>query len=110
MVFTPPSFVPKLPYDPPDSVSIFDFTFGEEYGRPPLADSPAPFVEGLTGKEYSALEVKARVERLAVALAEELEWDPHAGSERNRVAASFTVNTVSQETPRKRSAKYLEEV
>ena len=95
MVFTAPDFVPKLPYDPPDSVSIFDFVFGETYGRPALVKSPAPFVDGLSSREYSAPEVKNRVEWLASALAEELGWDPSKGTERNRVAGLFTVNTVS---------------
>ena len=95
MVFTTSESLPKLPFDPPDSTSIVDFIFDERHGRPPLTEVPAPFAEGLSGKEYSALEVKDRVELLARALAEELKWDPKNGTERDRVAGLFTVNTVS---------------
>ena len=94
MVFTTPAFIPKLPFDPPDSVSIFDFVFGERFGRPPLAESPPPYIDGLTGKAYSTIEVKDRVEWLARALKEDLGWDPRQGTERDKVAGVFAVNTV----------------
>jgi len=95
MVFTSPSWVPKLPFDPPDSIPISEFMFDEHYGRYPLGYSKAPFTCGLTGKEYSALEVKERIDYLARALAKEFGWSPNTGSEWDKVVAVFSVNTVS---------------
>ena len=95
MVFYPPDFLPRLPFDPPDSITIFDFMFDEKYGRHPLKDSYPPFTDGLNGEEHSALEVRERVDYLARALAQEFGWDPNAGAEWDKVVCLFTVNTVS---------------
>lgn len=94
MSFHPPSWVPKLPFDPPDSVSIYDFLFDENYGRHPLGYSFPPFTCGLTGKEYDALTVKDRVEALARGLSKELGWKPNQGSEWDKVIGVFSVNTI----------------
>lgn len=94
MVFHPPSWVPKLPFDPPDSITIGDFMLDEAYGRHPLGYSYPPFTCGLSGKEYSALEAKDRVEFLARGLAKELGWEPNQGNEWDKVVALFSVNTV----------------
>ncbi|KAK0645300.1 AMP-dependent ligase vlmC [Lasiodiplodia hormozganensis] len=94
MVFHPPSWVPQLPFDPPDSVSIYDFLFDENYGRHPLGYSHAPFTCGITGKEYSALDVKDRVEALARGLSKELGWKPNQGTEWDKVIGVFSVNTI----------------
>lgn len=95
MPFTPPSWVPKLPFDPPDSISVGDFLLEERYGRHPLGYSFAPFTCGISGKEYSALEVKERVDFLARGLAKELGWKPNEGTEWDKVIGVFSVNTVS---------------
>ncbi|KAL8851168.1 MAG: hypothetical protein Q9221_003888 [Calogaya cf. arnoldii] len=94
MVFTSPQWVPKLPFDPPDSVPISDFILNEQYGRRPLNDSRPPFTCGLTGLEYSAHEVKDRVNKLARALSKELGWMPNQGTEWDKVAGIFSVNTI----------------
>ncbi|KAL8658161.1 MAG: hypothetical protein Q9226_001211 [Calogaya cf. arnoldii] len=94
MVFTSPQWVPKLPFDPPDSVPISDFILNEQYGRRPLNDSRPPFTCGLTGLEYSAHEVKDRVNKLAKALSKELGWMPNQGTEWDKVAGIFSVNTI----------------
>ena len=94
MVFTPPAWVPKLPFDPPDSISIPEFLFNEKLGRHPLALSRAPFTCGITGETYSALDVRDRVEKLARALSAELGWEPNNGSEWDKVIGVFAVNTV----------------
>ena len=95
MTFVPPSWVPQLPFDPPDSVSIADFMLDEHHGRHPLGYSRPMFTCGLTGKEYSTLEVKERVDFLARGLAKELGWRPNQGTEWDKVIAVFSVNTVS---------------
>ncbi|KAL8725018.1 MAG: hypothetical protein Q9166_007617 [cf. Caloplaca sp. 2 TL-2023] len=90
MVFTAPAWVPKLPFDPPDSVPICDFMLEERYGRRALTDSRPPFTCGLTSLEYSAHEVKDRVDKLAKALSKELGWAPNQGTEWDKVAGVFS--------------------
>ncbi|KAL6167490.1 hypothetical protein ACJQWK_06913 [Exserohilum turcicum] len=94
MPFHPPSWVPKLPFDPPDSIPICDFMLDELYGRHPLGYSFDPFTCGLTGKTYSSLEVRERVDYLARGLAKELGFQPGSGSEWDKVIAVFSVNTI----------------
>ncbi|ORY17230.1 hypothetical protein BCR34DRAFT_671304 [Clohesyomyces aquaticus] len=94
MTFVAPSWVPKLPFHPPDSIPISDFMLDENHGRHPLGYSKAPFTCGLSGKTYSSLEVKERVDYLARGLAKEFGWSPNAGSEWDKVIAVFSVNTL----------------
>lgn len=96
MPFTTPSYIPKLPFDPPDSVPIHEFLFsdGDEYGRYPIADSLPPFTCGITGKSHSAVDVKNRIEWLSAALASELGFDVNTGSEFDKVIGLFSFNTV----------------
>ncbi|KAF1985343.1 acetyl-CoA synthetase-like protein [Aulographum hederae CBS 113979] len=94
MPFTPPPFVGKLPFDPPDSISIADFMLDETWGRHPLGYSRNPFTCGLTGTSYSFLEVKERVDFLARAIADEMSWSPNKGNEWDKVVAVFSVNTI----------------
>jgi ribosome assembly protein SQT1 len=95
MVFTPPSWVPKLPFDIPDTIPLNDFMFDEQYGRYSLSKSRAPFICGISGKAPSAIEVKAQIEHLAKGLSKELGWLPNEGTEFDKVAGMFSVNTVS---------------
>jgi hypothetical protein len=94
MPFHPPSWVPQLPFDPPDSISIAEFMLEEHYGRHPLGYSRPMFTCGLTGKEYSTLAVRERVDYLARGLAKELGWQPNQGTEWDKVIGVFSVNTV----------------
>ncbi|KAF1960880.1 phenylacetyl-CoA ligase-like protein [Byssothecium circinans] len=94
MPFYPPPWVPELPFDPPDSITIADFILDEHYGRHPLGYSKPMFTCGLTGKEYSALEVKERVDYLARGLAKELGWAPNRGTEWDKIIGVFSVNTL----------------
>ena len=96
MVFYPPSFVPKLPFDPPDSISIPEFLFGTDWGRADYGEAAAPFTCGLTGKEYSATQLRDRVEDLAKGLTKEFGWQPNNGSEWEKVVGIFSINTVSE--------------
>lgn len=98
MPFVAPSWVPQLPFDPPDSIPICDFMLDERFGRHPLGYSHNPFTCGLTGKTYSSLEVKERVDWLARGLAKELGFKPNEGTEWDKVIAVFSVNTVCGET------------
>ena len=94
MVFTAPSWVPKLPFDPPDSIPISEFMLNEDYGRHPLHHARPPFTCGLSGAEYSALEVRDRVEKLTKGLSKELGWHPNKGTEWDKVIGVFSLNTV----------------
>ena len=78
----------------PDSISLETFMLDENYGRHPLGYSEPPFTDGLTGKKYSALEVKERVDFLARALSKELGFHPDEGSEWDKVVACFSLNTI----------------
>lgn len=94
MPFYPPSWVPKLPFDPPDSITLDRFMLDENYGRYPLGYSLDPFTCGLSGKTYSALDVRDRVEYLASGLSKELGFKPNEGTEWDKVIGVFSVNTV----------------
>ncbi|RTE69225.1 hypothetical protein BHE90_016397 [Fusarium euwallaceae] len=93
MVFSPPSWVPELPMDPPDSISIAEFMSNDDYGRYPLGKARAPFVCGLTGKSYTAAETVERENYLARAIGKRLGFT-HEGSEWNRVVTLFSLNTI----------------
>ncbi|KAF4974702.1 hypothetical protein FZEAL_8426 [Fusarium zealandicum] len=94
MVFTSPPSVPKLPFDPPDSITIPDFVFTENHARKPFARSKNPFTCGLTDKTYSTAEVIEREELLARALAKRLGYDIREGTEWDRVVGLYSLNTI----------------
>lgn len=98
MVFTTPSYIDKLPFQPPDSVPIHEFLFGEgdKYGRYPKASSKPPFTCGVSGKAYSAEEVAQRIEFIARSLSSELDLKVNEGSEMDKVIAVYTLNAVSR--------------
>jgi hypothetical protein len=95
MPFKPPSWVPEFSREIPDSISIYDFMFDEQYGRYPLRKSRSPFICGISGKSPSALDVKKNVDYLARGLSKELGWQPNEGTEWDKVAGVFSLNTVS---------------
>ncbi len=94
MSFYPPSWIPKLPFDPPDTVSIADFILEEQYGRHALHHSRNFFTCGLSGKTYTAMEVKERVALLARGIMKELGWQPNKGTEWDKVVGVFSLHTV----------------
>ncbi|KIL87099.1 hypothetical protein FAVG1_09653 [Fusarium avenaceum] len=94
MVFTPPSWVPELPIDPPDSISLHEFMRNETYGRQTVSKSRNPFTCGITGKSYSVSEAHQRADFVARALAKRLDFSPNEGVEWDKVVATFSVNTI----------------
>ncbi|KAL2689425.1 hypothetical protein Neosp_003479 [[Neocosmospora] mangrovei] len=94
MVFLPPPSVPKLPFDPPDSITIPEFVFSDKYGRKPLARSRKPYTCGITGKSYTVSEVEEREKLLARALAKRLGYDLADHTEWDRVLALYSLNTI----------------
>ncbi|TVY85937.1 Acyl-CoA ligase, partial [Lachnellula willkommii] len=104
MVFTSPSWVPKLrgaytapPRYPPD-VPICDFILDEKHGRHPLKSSRNPFTCGISGRTYTAAEQVDRVELLARSLSKVLGWQPNKGTEWDKVIVIFALNTVDSMT------------
>ncbi|EXJ79692.1 hypothetical protein A1O3_07973 [Capronia epimyces CBS 606.96] len=93
MVFTPPSWLPKLP-PVPDTVPICDFILDERYGRRPLSDSWDPYTCGLSGRSITARQQKENVDKLARGLAKEFGWKVNGGSEFDKVAGIFALNTI----------------
>ncbi|TAQ86621.1 hypothetical protein B7494_g5056 [Chlorociboria aeruginascens] len=98
MVFLPPKVVPKLPWDPPDSIPISQFMLDDSCGRHPLKSSRNPFTCGLSGKTFSATDQVDRVGYLARALAKEFEWEPNKGTEWDKVIGIFALNTLDSMT------------
>ncbi|KAL6241126.1 hypothetical protein RBB50_012030 [Rhinocladiella similis] len=94
MVFKPPTWVPELPVEPPSNVSIADFMLDERYGRCPVEESRAPFTCGLSGKRYSAAEMRDRVDLLARGISQAVGWSPQQGSEWDKIGAVFSFNTI----------------
>lgn len=68
--------------------------FDETYGRQPLGYAFPPFTCGLTGRSYSAFEMKERVDYLSRALSKELGFKPHEGTEWDKVVGCFSLNTI----------------
>ncbi|KAG7108031.1 Acyl-CoA ligase easD like protein [Verticillium longisporum] len=94
MVFTSPAWVPKLPIDPPDSITIDEFMNTEKYGRYAGAKSRNPYTCGLTGKTYTVPEVRQRVDHLSRAIGKKLDFTPNEGTEWDKVVALFSLNTI----------------
>ncbi|KAK3298412.1 uncharacterized protein B0H64DRAFT_471706 [Chaetomium fimeti] len=94
MVFYPPPWVPKLPFDPPDSVTIGEFMKSEIYGRCPISKSRNPFTCGLTGRTYTVTESHQRADLIAKALSKIMGWEPNADSPWDKVVAVFSFNTI----------------
>ncbi len=96
MVFYPPPFVPKLP-EVPDTVPIYDFMLDEQYGRKPISQSKDAYVCGISGRAVTAQQQKDSVGPLARALAKEFGWKVNEGTEYDKVAGVFALNTVREE-------------
>ena len=94
MPFYAPLSIPALPTHIPDDITVADFMFQASAERHSLEICRPPFTCGLTGKQYSALEVKDRVEALTRGLAKELDWRPTEGTEWDKVIGVYSVNTV----------------
>ncbi|OTB03922.1 hypothetical protein M426DRAFT_321224 [Hypoxylon sp. CI-4A] len=94
MVFTPPAWVPQLPFDPPDSIPIHEFWSSERYGRRSLLLSRNPFTCGITGKTYTTAEATERYELLARSLAKRLGWRVNEGSPWDKVVGVYSFNSI----------------
>lgn len=82
----------------PDSIPISQFMQDENYGRHPLGYSRNPFTCGLSGRTYTALELKERADHLARGISQELSWHPNKGTEWDKVAGIYSLNTIDSMT------------
>ncbi|KAI1212665.1 acetyl-CoA synthetase-like protein [Annulohypoxylon truncatum] len=94
MVFTPPAWVPELPFDPPDSIPLHEFWSSERYGRQPLARSRNPYTCGVTGKTYTATEMTERYQLLARSLSKRLGWRANEETPWDKVVGLFSLNSI----------------
>ncbi|KAI0019671.1 hypothetical protein F4780DRAFT_745210 [Xylariomycetidae sp. FL0641] len=94
MVFTPPTWVPQLPFDPPDSIPLYEFLGNEKYGRRVLDRSLNPFTCGLTGKTYTGAQMFERQELLARSLSKHLGWRANEETPWDKVVGIFSFNTI----------------
>ncbi|KAI0413270.1 hypothetical protein F5X98DRAFT_352530 [Xylaria grammica] len=94
MVFTPPAWVPQLPFDPPDSIPLHEFIGNERYGRQPFGRSQNPFTCGLTGKTYTHAEMRERQELLARSLSKRLGWRPNEDTPWDKVIGLYSLNSI----------------
>ncbi|KAK8102798.1 hypothetical protein PG984_015944, partial [Apiospora sp. TS-2023a] len=94
MIFHPPSWVPKLPFDPPNTTSIGEFWSEERYGRQSIASSRSPFACGVTGKAYSTSEMRERYELLARALSNRMGWGVNEDTPWDKVVCIHSLNSI----------------
>ncbi|KAK8877251.1 acetyl-CoA synthetase-like protein [Apiospora arundinis] len=94
MIFHPPSWVPKLPFDPPSNISIGEFWSEERYGRQSIASSRNPFVCGVTGKTYATKEMRERYELLARSLGKRMGWRVNEDTPWDKAVCVFSLNSI----------------
>ncbi|KAI0425277.1 hypothetical protein F5Y09DRAFT_109794 [Xylaria sp. FL1042] len=94
MVFTPPAWVPQLPFDPPDSIPIHDFVGNERYGRQPFDRSQNPFTCGLTGKTYTHAEFRERQDLVSRSLSKRMGWQPNEDTPWDKAITLYSFNTI----------------
>ncbi|KAK9442968.1 phenylacetyl-CoA ligase [Metarhizium brunneum] len=93
MVFLPPPSSPTLP-GLPDSITLEEFINNPKYGRHPITESKDPYTCGITGLTRSVADVAQRTDYLARGIARRLAFNPHEGTEWDRVACLYSLNTI----------------
>lgn len=71
----------------------------ERYGRRPFAKSRNPYTCGLTGKTFTAEEVKQRTDYMSRAISKRVGFVPNEETEWHKVVCIYSVNTVSRASP-----------
>jgi hypothetical protein len=94
MVFSSPSWVPRIPCEIPDSIPVGQFALEGNTSLPPQCGGRPPFVCAITGKSYSTKVLVDRVEFLSRSLAQELGWSPNEGEPEDKVVGIYSWNTV----------------
>lgn len=60
--------------------------------------SQNPFTCGISGRTFTMKQMVERVDHLARGISKEFGWEPNAGTEWDKVAGIFALNTVSHRT------------
>ncbi|KAB2098619.1 hypothetical protein AG0111_0g13151 [Alternaria gaisen] len=95
MVFTAPRWVPPLPSDLPNSITLEEFIFGPARNTQTSIEPDRPvLICGTQGKEYTVHEFAERTGRLAQGLSVWLNWPQKSPGNHSRVAAIFNANCV----------------
>ncbi|KAL3482093.1 hypothetical protein BJX99DRAFT_82061 [Aspergillus californicus] len=94
MVFSSPAWVPQIPCEIPDSITVGEFALQGNANLPPQCGGKAPFVDAITGKSYSSKVLLERVEWLSRALSQELGWSPNEGAPEDKVVGIYSWNTL----------------
>ncbi|KAG5290258.1 phenylacetyl-CoA ligase [Histoplasma ohiense] len=98
MPFKTPSWVPQLPFEIPDSLTVEKFVFDDGYRPRPIDESSNPFTCGLSGRTYTAREVRQRVDWLARSLSQQFQWESAKGSEWEKIVGLHSLNTIDSMT------------
>ncbi|PTB40321.1 hypothetical protein M441DRAFT_59111 [Trichoderma asperellum CBS 433.97] len=93
-MFSAPAWVPDLPFEPPNNITIGEFIWSSKHGRRPAATSRSPFTCGLTGKSFTVTQAPQRINFLARGLAQVLKVEPNKGLSLDKVIAIFSPNTI----------------
>ncbi|GAB1737370.1 hypothetical protein NU219Hw_g1518t1 [Hortaea werneckii] len=94
MVFTTPEWVPQMPFEIPDSLSIGQFMQNEKLRPIPATQRRHPFTCGLTGVSYSHGDLFSRSEKLARSLAKAHGWNDTTSSPWEKVVCIFSLNSI----------------
>jgi hypothetical protein len=79
----------------PDSIAVGEFILHQNTHLPQQSiDNRALFVDAISGKSFNIKDIQTRVEWLARALAQQLDWAPNKGSPWDKVVAIYGLNTV----------------
>lgn len=81
----------------PDTVALPDFMMSNEHLPCPLERAKNPFTCGISGRTFTALEQKERVDILKRQLKKEMGWEVNQGSEWDKVVGIYAFNTVSDD-------------
>ena len=95
MVFYPPPKTLRLPYEPPDNLTLEQFITSDEHRPIPFRLARPPFSDGCGEAGTQPAECLRRIDLLSRSLNHILDWRLDHGSEWNKVMAIFTLNTVS---------------
>lgn len=91
MIFLPPSWLPDITPQIARAKTVGDFVLD---GRRATGSVRPPLICALTGKSYTADEVREKVESLARALCQDLGWSPNQGLAQDKVVGVLSVNSV----------------
>ncbi|KAF5531816.1 phenylacetyl ligase [Fusarium phyllophilum] len=91
MVFTSPAWVPQLPYEPPDDITLESFL--QESWRFGSADHIVLSC-GVSGTSYTAQQLMDRTDQISAGLASQLQWKTEANKACPIVVGVYAPNSI----------------